>query len=344
MCTHKRTTHVPKKAFLTAHVSSILSCQVPVKYKDPGCPTISCIIGDTLIEKALLDLGASVNLLPFSVYQTLGLGELKKTSVTLQLADRSVKVPKGIVEDVLIKVGDFVFPVDFIILETQPVVNPNGQIPVILGRPFLATSNALINCRNGLMKLTFGNMTIDLNVFNVGEPPSDFLDQPIKVNMIQELSMTQEIIENRLLIEKDPIDFFLNHLDQNWNESEYLDKVNELLRSTTNKSTKLEHVFEPILPSFEHVNESFLEVNLKHNYDENSDYFQFPRPPENNEKFTLTYPFVTFIFSHIIFRIYKICRYVHLFSFSPHLLAEQMPRIQGTILSYLCSLFFICIH
>ena len=117
LCTHKRTTHAPKKAFLTAHVSSILSCQVPVKYKNPSCPTISFIIGDTLIEKVLLDLGASVNLLPFSVYQTSGLGELKKTSVTLQLADGPIKVPKGIVEDVLIKVGNFVFPVDFVVLK-----------------------------------------------------------------------------------------------------------------------------------------------------------------------------------------------------------------------------------
>ena len=66
----------------------------PVKYNDPRCPTIPCVIGDTLIEQALLDLGASVNLLPYSVYEQLGLGELKPTKVTLQLADRSVKVPK----------------------------------------------------------------------------------------------------------------------------------------------------------------------------------------------------------------------------------------------------------
>ena len=84
------------------------------------------MIGDTLIEQALLDLGASVNLLPYSVYEQLGLGELKPTKVTLQLADRSVKVPRGIVEDVLIKVGDFVFPVDFIVLETQPVPTLRG--------------------------------------------------------------------------------------------------------------------------------------------------------------------------------------------------------------------------
>jgi len=88
---------------------------MPVKYKDTGCPTISCTIGDKTINKCLLDLGASVNLLRYSVYQQLGLGELKPTKVTLQLADRSVKKPIGEIEDVLIWVGILV---DFIVLET----------------------------------------------------------------------------------------------------------------------------------------------------------------------------------------------------------------------------------
>ena len=74
-----------------------------VKYKDPGTPTISVNIGGTYIEKALLDLGASVNLLPYSVYRQVGLGELKPTNITLSLADRSVKIPKGIVEDVFVE-------------------------------------------------------------------------------------------------------------------------------------------------------------------------------------------------------------------------------------------------
>ena len=104
----------------------------------------------------MLDLGASVNLLPFSVYEQLGLGELKETSIVLQLTDRSVKVPRGVVEDVLVQVDKFYFPVDFIVLDTQPVVNAHAQIPIILGRPFLATSNALINCRNGVLKLSSG--------------------------------------------------------------------------------------------------------------------------------------------------------------------------------------------
>jgi hypothetical protein len=166
LCIVKRKHHVQKKAFLTKQVSAILQCNTPVKYKDPGCPTISCIIGNFNIDRALLDLGASVNLLPYSVYEQLGLGELKPTKVVLQLADRSIRKPRGIVEDVLVKIHKFYFPVDFIVLDTQPISHAGTSIPVILGRPFLATSNALINCRSGVLKLSFGNMTVELNIFN----------------------------------------------------------------------------------------------------------------------------------------------------------------------------------
>jgi hypothetical protein len=121
LITVKRKVNVPKMAFLTEQVSSILQCKLPIKYKDSGCPTITCMIGVSQIERALLDLGASVNLLPYLVYVQLGLGELKLTSMTLQLTDRSVKVPWGIVEDVLIKVDKFYFPMDFIVLDTEPV-------------------------------------------------------------------------------------------------------------------------------------------------------------------------------------------------------------------------------
>ena len=138
-----------------------------MKYKDPGSPTISVNIGGTCIDKALLDLGASVNLLPHSVYRQLGLGELKPTNITLSLADRSVKIPKGIVEDVLVKIDKFYYPVDFVVLDTEPVAGGTNQVPIILGRPFLATSNAIINCRNGVMQLTFGNMTLELNIFHL---------------------------------------------------------------------------------------------------------------------------------------------------------------------------------
>ena len=131
LCTVKRGLNVYNKAFLTEQVSAIIQCKTPVKYKDPGCPTISVNIGGTCVEKALLDLGASVNFLPYSMYKQLKFGELKPTSITLSLADRSIKVPKG--------------TVDFVVLDTEPAATGANYVPIILGRPFLATSNAIIN-------------------------------------------------------------------------------------------------------------------------------------------------------------------------------------------------------
>jgi len=128
------------------------------------------------ISRALLELGASINLLPFSIYQPLGLGKLSPTQVTIQLADRSIKVQKGEINDVLICVGEFIYPVDFIVLETQTVSYPRFQTPVILGRPFLATGNAIINYRNRSMRLTFGDMTKKVNIFNLGKHPYDMGD------------------------------------------------------------------------------------------------------------------------------------------------------------------------
>ncbi|KAL6311253.1 hypothetical protein AAG906_035748 [Vitis piasezkii] len=167
LCTVKRGLHVTKNAFLTEQVSAIIQSKSPVKYKDPGCPTISVNIGGTHVEKALLDLGASVNLLPYSVYKQLGLGGLKPTTITLSLADRSVKIPRGVIEDVLVQVDKFYYPVDFVVLDTDPIVKEANYVPIILGRPFLATSNAIINCRNGVMQLTFGNMTLEVNIFHL---------------------------------------------------------------------------------------------------------------------------------------------------------------------------------
>ena len=190
MCTVKRGLNVDKKAFLIEQVSAIIQCKTPVKYKDPGCPTISVSIGGTCVEKALLDLGASVNLLPYSLYKQLGLGELKPTSITLPLADRSIKIPKGTIEDVLIQVDKFYYLVDFIVLDTEPVAVGTNYVSIILGRPFLATSNAIINCRNGVMQLTFRNMTLELNIFRLSkkhmQPVEKGLDEVCIIDTILE--------------------------------------------------------------------------------------------------------------------------------------------------------------
>ena len=113
------------------------------------------------------------------MYKQLGLGELKPTNITLSLADRSVKIPKGIVEDVLVKVDNFYYPVDFMVLDTEPMAESTHQVPIILGRPFFATANAIVKCRNGVMQLTFGNMTLEFNIFHLSnrDKPAEDKDQ-----------------------------------------------------------------------------------------------------------------------------------------------------------------------
>ena len=95
-----------------------------------------------------------------------------------------MKIPRGIVKDVLVQVDKFYFPVDSVILDTQPVVNQGTQFPVILGKTFLAIANAIVHCRGGLMTLSFGNMTVNLNIFNVIKEIGD--DEDVcEVNMIE---------------------------------------------------------------------------------------------------------------------------------------------------------------
>ena len=118
-----------------------VSEELPEKMKDPGSFTIPCIIGGVEIQKALFDSGASINLMPLSVAKQLSLGELIPTTITLQMADRSMVKPEGVLEDVLVTVGKFVFPVDFIILDMEE----DSQVPLLLGRLFLATEAALID-------------------------------------------------------------------------------------------------------------------------------------------------------------------------------------------------------
>ena len=94
----------------------------------------------------MLDLGDSVNLLPYSIYKQLGLGELMATTITLSLADRLIKVSRGVIQDVLVQVEKFYYPMDFVVLDIEPLKIGVNYVLIILGRPFFATGNALINC------------------------------------------------------------------------------------------------------------------------------------------------------------------------------------------------------
>ncbi|XP_037492472.1 uncharacterized protein LOC119369800 [Jatropha curcas] len=119
--------------------------KLPPKLNDPRSFSIPCNIGNLNFEKALADLGDSINLMSYEAFKMLGMGELKTTRMSLQWADRSIKYSKGIVEDVLVKIGNFIFPVDFVILD----IDEGREGSLILGRPFLATARALIDVHEG---------------------------------------------------------------------------------------------------------------------------------------------------------------------------------------------------
>ncbi|XP_057962168.1 uncharacterized protein LOC131153742 [Malania oleifera] len=129
---HKLRLHMNKQMWLTEHVSSILLGHIPPKLKYPSATTITCLISEYTIDKALLYLRASVNLLPYSVYKQFNLRELKPTLVTLSFTDRLVKRPQGVIEDIFMKVEEFYYPVDFIVLDIEPFDPTKDLIPILL--------------------------------------------------------------------------------------------------------------------------------------------------------------------------------------------------------------------
>ncbi|KAJ9552611.1 hypothetical protein OSB04_016656 [Centaurea solstitialis] len=145
-------------AFLNAECSATLSDTL--KKGDPGSFIIPCYFGKSVSCRALADLGASINLMPLSFYQKLGLKGLKSTRMTIQLADRSIKYPVGIAEDVMVRVDKFDFPADFVILDIKDEV----KVPLILGRPFLNMASAIIHVAKRELSLGIGEDRITLSI------------------------------------------------------------------------------------------------------------------------------------------------------------------------------------
>ena len=154
---------------LIEECNAILQRKLPHNLKDPSSFTIPYEVGNSVIERALCDLGASINLMPLSIFRRLGLSEAKPITVTLQLVDRSLKHPWGMIEDVLVKVDKFIFPADFIVLDMEA----NKKIPIILGRPFLATGRAMIDVQKGELKLRVQNDKVRFSVFNAVRYPAE---------------------------------------------------------------------------------------------------------------------------------------------------------------------------
>ncbi|GAA0183231.1 hypothetical protein LIER_30685 [Lithospermum erythrorhizon] len=133
--------------------SAIIHQKLPQKLKDPRSFTIHCAIGGKDFGKPLCDLGASINLMSLSIVRNLRLGQLKGTIISLQLADMFVVYPLGLVEDILVKVDKFIFPIDFEVLDMES----DREMPLLLGRPLLATGSTLIDVKEGKITLRVGD-------------------------------------------------------------------------------------------------------------------------------------------------------------------------------------------
>ncbi|KAM1660255.1 hypothetical protein ACFX2K_003267 [Malus domestica] len=199
LCTTKRRISNKEVVQVSENVSAVLQRKLPPKCKDPGSFTIPCVIGNTKFEHAMLDLGASINVMLYSIYASMNLGELKNDGVIIQLADRSNAYPKGVLEDVLVQVDNLIFPADFYVLEMEdsPNVTP---LPILLGRPFLKTVRTKIDVFKGTLTMEFDGEIINFNISKAMKFPKDD-HSCFSIDILDELA--QDYLD---MLEDDPLE------------------------------------------------------------------------------------------------------------------------------------------
>ncbi|XP_057747032.1 uncharacterized protein LOC130966261 [Arachis stenosperma] len=196
LITKKRNWEAKETIVLTEECSTIIQKKLPQKLKDPWSFQIPCIIGDITIEKALCDLGASINLMSLTMMKRMKIEEVKPTRMELQLADRTFKFPHGVVKDLLVKVGEFIFPADFVVLDMEEEANTS----IILGRPFLAATGAIINVQKGELVLRLHEEKMVFNVFKAMSYPKESIGECMMVDsmdqVVQEVMGEEQCEEN----------------------------------------------------------------------------------------------------------------------------------------------------
>ncbi|KAJ8751563.1 hypothetical protein K2173_016803 [Erythroxylum novogranatense] len=232
---------------LTEECSAILQKKLPPKLKDPGSFTIPCVISTQIFSKAFCDLGASINLMPISVFKKLGMGDvIKPTSVRLQLADHSIIHPWGILEDVLVKVDKFIFTTDFIVCDIEEDV----EVPIILGRPFLATGRVLIDVEKGELTMRVNGEEVTLSIFSSMKFPNE---------KCYAISSTRVILNDSTMnaLTNDPLTAALTTLN-GFDEEEILEYINLLDAGSSLRPYR--QVIEPLNDSKDEVAKPSIEV------------------------------------------------------------------------------------
>ena len=184
---------------LSQECSALIQNKLPPKLEDPGSFSVPMVIGKCTYH-ALCDLGASVSIIPLSICKKLDLGEPMPIKMTLYMADRSTTRPVGILEDIPIQIGKFYIPVDFIVLD----IEADFPVPIILGRPFLATAGTLIDVKQGVLSFTIGDEKIEFNFSKAIKQPA-FEDDVSRLDVVD--NATQESL--MAVITKDPLELCL---------------------------------------------------------------------------------------------------------------------------------------
>nr|XP_029150750.1 uncharacterized protein LOC112770087 [Arachis hypogaea] len=192
----KRSWHEKETIMLTQECSAIIQRGLPPKLKDPGSFFLPCTIGNMTIKRALCDLGASINLIPYSMMRKLCIEEVKPTQMSLELVEKSLVFPKRVIENLLVKVDKFIFPADFVILDLRK----EGNESIILGRPFLATVRAIIDVEQGELTLRVHDESITLNIF----PEAQHNDEKEKCMEVDKEDLQWKEETNKTLINLPP--------------------------------------------------------------------------------------------------------------------------------------------
>ncbi|GJW36132.1 putative reverse transcriptase domain-containing protein [Tanacetum coccineum] len=201
--------------------ASHINNSIPQKQKDLGSFTLPCFINNVCFDNALVDLGASVSVMPLSTYLNLGLGELAHTKLTVELANRIVKYPKGIAKNVLVGIGKFVFLVDFIILAMPEDI----KVPLILERPFLSTARAKIDVYKRKITLRIGEERI---IFKSVKPASSLIKRVYMLSVRERMELD---LETRLMGETFMNNRSLDPLNGDYIELNDLNEPFELRRN-----------------------------------------------------------------------------------------------------------------
>ncbi|XP_050895548.1 uncharacterized protein LOC127102190 [Lathyrus oleraceus] len=196
--TNKRRPDNPKPL----ECNSIAENKLAKKEKDPKSFSIPCVLGNHVIDKALLDLGVSVSLMPLSICNRLNLGEMQLTRMSLKLADRSVIYPKGILEYIPIRLGQLYIPTDFVVMD----IKEDDEIPILLGRPFLSTDEAIVDVKKGKMTFEVGDEKVEFILSKFPMAPA-IDDSCYAIDIIDEciIELDQEEITEMIKLPPTPI-------------------------------------------------------------------------------------------------------------------------------------------